>query len=180
MNWEAVGVIAEVVGAMGVVISLIYVAIQVKSNTRALKASASFETAHSWATFNEMLVSGMLGDSAFQAGEESRLVEVTARFYDPNARPEDLSRTDTILVTMMHRALFQKLEGQYYQFKHGYLEPQIWAQRRDWARGVLELPLGRAWWEQEVRAAIFSREFTSVVADAAAPGAKVKLAGFED
>lgn len=161
-------------------VSLIYVAVQVKSNTRALKASASFETAHSWATFNEMLVSAMLGDPAFQAGEECRLVEVAATFYDPDARPGDLSRIDTILVSMMHRALFQKLEGQYYQFKHGYLEPQIWAQRRDWARGVLELPLGRAWWEQEVLAAIFSREFVSVISDAAAPSAKVKLAGFEE
>ena len=180
MNWEVVGVIAEVVGAIGVVVSLIYVAVQVKSNTRALKASASFETAHSWATFNEMLVSAMLGDPAFQAGEDCRLVEVAATFYDPEARPGDLSKTDTILVSMMHRALFQKLEGQYYQFKHGYLEPQIWAQRRDWARGVLELPLGRAWWEQEVLAAIFSREFISVISDAAAPSAKVKLAGFEE
>jgi hypothetical protein len=180
MNWEVVGVIAEVVGAIGVVVSLIYVAVQVKSNTRALKASASFETAHSWATFNEMLVSAMLGDPAFQAGEDCRLVEVAATFYDPDARPGDLSKTETILVSMMHRALFQKLEGQYYQFKHGYLEPQIWAQRRDWARGVLELPLGRAWWEQEVLAAIFSHEFVSVISDAAAPSAKVKLAGFEE
>lgn len=180
MNWEAVGVIAEVVGAIGVVISLIYVAIQVRSNTRALKASASFETAHSWATFNEMLVSAMLGDPAFQAGEDCRLVEITAKFYDPDARPGDLSKTDTILVTMIHRALFQKLEGQYYQFKHGYLEPQIWEQRRDWARGILELPLGRAWWEQEVLAAIFSREFISVISNAAAPSAKVKLSGFQE
>lgn len=179
MNWEVAGVIAEVVGAIGVVVSLIYVAIQVRSNTRALKASASFETAHSWATFNEMLVSAMLGDSAFQAGEDCRLVKIAATFYDPDALPGDLSKTETILLSMMHRALFQKLEGQYYQFKHGYLEPQIWTQRRDWARGILELPLGRAWWEQEVMAAIFSREFVSVISDAAAPSAKVKLAGFE-
>jgi hypothetical protein len=180
MNWEVVGVIAEVVGAIGVVVSLIYVAIQVKSNTRALKASASFETAHSWATTNEMLVSAMLGDSAFQAGEDCRIVEIVATFYDPDSRPGDLSKTDTILVSMLHRTLFQKLEGQYYQFKHGYLEPQIWVQRRDWARGILELPLGRAWWEQEVLAAIFSREFIAVISDAAAPSAKVKLAGFEE
>lgn len=178
MNWEVVGVLAEVVGAIGVVISLIYVAVQVRSNTRALTASASFETAHSWATFNEMLVSAMLGDPAFQAGKDCRLVEVTATFYDPDARPEDLSKTDTILVSMMHRALFQKLEGQFYQFKHGYLEPQIWAQRRNWARGILELPLGRAWWEQEVKSGIFSRDFASAISDAEGPRPKVKLAGF--
>jgi hypothetical protein len=177
MNWEVVGVFAEVVGAIGVVVSLIYVAIQVKSNTRALKASASFETAHSWATFNEMLVSAMLGDPAFQAGEDCRLVDIAATFYDPDARPGDLSRNDMVLASMMHRALFQRLEGQYYQFKNGYLEPQIWTQRRAWARGVLDLPLGRAWWEQEVLSSIFSSEFIAAISDTTASSAKVKLAG---
>jgi len=128
---------------------------------------------------NEMLVNAMLGDAAFQAGKDCRLVEISATFYDPDAQPGDLTKTDTILLSMMHRALFQKLEGQYYQFKHGYLESQIWTQRRDWARGILELPLGRAWWEQEVLGGIFSREFVSVISDAAAPSVKVKLAGFE-
>jgi hypothetical protein len=177
MTWEAVGVVAEVVGAVAVVISLIYLSIQVKSNTRALKASSSFETTHSWAAFNEMLVGGMIGDPAFQAGGDCRIVEITATFYDPDARPGDLSRSDTVLVTMMHRALFQKLEGQYYQFKHGYLEPQIWITRRDWARALLELPLAREWWNQEVLASIFSPEFVSVISDAPMPSVKVKLAG---
>jgi hypothetical protein len=180
MNWEVVGTIAEIVGAIGVVISLVYLAVQVKSNTRALKANASFETTHSWAAFNEMLVSAMMSDSAFQAGEDCRVVEITAKFYNPHGRPEDLSQNDMVLVSMMHRALFQKLEGQYYQFKHGYLEPQIWIARRNWARGVLELPLGRAWWEQEVQAFIFSPEFVSIITDAPIASIKVKLPGVEE
>lgn len=179
MNWDAIGAFAEVVAAVGVVVSLVYLAIQVKSNTRALKAHASFETTHSWAAFNEMLVSSMIGDPAYQAGEDCRVVDITAKFYDPNAQPGDLSHTDVVLVSMMHRALFQKLEGQYYQFKHGYLEPQIWVSRRNWARGVLELPLGRAWWEQEIQASVFSTEFVTVLSDAPVSNAKVKLAGVE-
>ena len=179
MNWDALGAFAEVVGAIGVVVSLVYLAIQVRSNTSALKAGASFETTHSWATFNEMVVSSMIGDPAFQAGEECRVVDITAKFYDPNAQSEDLSHTDMVLVSMMHRALFQKLEGQYYLFKHGYLEPQIWVARQNWARGVLELPLGRAWWEQEVQASVFSAEFVTVLSRPAVSSVKVKLPGTE-
>ena len=33
MNWEAIGVVAEVVAATGVIITLVYVAIQIKQNT---------------------------------------------------------------------------------------------------------------------------------------------------
>ena len=38
MNWEAIGTIAEVVGAIAVVLSLIYVATQIKQNTEASRA----------------------------------------------------------------------------------------------------------------------------------------------
>ena len=36
MNWEAVGAIAELVGALGVVLSLAYLAVQIRQNTRQL------------------------------------------------------------------------------------------------------------------------------------------------
>jgi hypothetical protein len=40
MNWEAIGAIGESVGATGVVISLLYLATQLRHNSRATKASA--------------------------------------------------------------------------------------------------------------------------------------------
>lgn len=40
MNWEIVGVVAEVVGALGVLITLAYLAIQIRDNTRSLQAAS--------------------------------------------------------------------------------------------------------------------------------------------
>lgn len=40
MNWEALGAIAEAVGAAGVVATLAYLAIQIRANTAALSAQA--------------------------------------------------------------------------------------------------------------------------------------------
>ena len=34
MNWEAIGVIAEVVGAVAVVVSLVYLAVQIRHQSR--------------------------------------------------------------------------------------------------------------------------------------------------
>ena len=177
MNWEAIGVIAEVVGAVAVIISLIYLAIQVKSNTRSLKASSSFDSTHSWATLNEMLVSAIVSESEFQAGGNSRLIDVAAKFYSPKTRPDDMDSTELVLMSMLHRALFQKLEGQYYHFKHGYVEPQLWAARLGWARGVLALPMVRHWWDEELKSSVFSSEFASVVSELPDSKIDVKLAG---
>ena len=40
MNWEAIGAISEVVGAIAVVLSLIYVATQIKQNTAASRSQS--------------------------------------------------------------------------------------------------------------------------------------------
>jgi hypothetical protein len=180
MNWESIGVIAEVVGAIAVVISLGYLAIQVRSNTRALKASSSFDATHSWAATNELLVSAIAAESDFQTSGNSRLVDISAKFYNPETKPGDMTDTETVLMSMIHRVLFQKLEGQYYQFKHGYAEPQIWVARRDWARGILALPMGREWWNEEQKSSIYSSEFASIISNSLEADVTVKLAGLRD
>lgn len=40
MNWEAIGAIGEIAGATAVIVSLIYVALQILANTRAMRFEA--------------------------------------------------------------------------------------------------------------------------------------------
>ena len=46
MNWEALGAIAELVGAIAVIATLVYLAIQIRQNTASVKANAH----QTWAT----------------------------------------------------------------------------------------------------------------------------------
>ena len=48
MNWNAVSAIAEVVGLIAVVISLVYLAIQVKGNTQQLERAAQANRTQNW------------------------------------------------------------------------------------------------------------------------------------
>jgi hypothetical protein len=45
MNWEAIGAISEVVGALGVIATLAYLAVQIKQNSEHLAESAKFAEA---------------------------------------------------------------------------------------------------------------------------------------
>ncbi len=47
MNWEAVGAIAEILGAIGVILSLAYLSVQIRSNTKQLRFSANQSVAES-------------------------------------------------------------------------------------------------------------------------------------
>ena len=47
MNWEAIGAVGEMLGASGVVITLAYLAVQLKQNTRTVRSNSA--TAHTQA-----------------------------------------------------------------------------------------------------------------------------------
>ena len=44
MNWDALGAIAELLGAAGVIASLLYLAVQVRQNTRQTRLAAQQAT----------------------------------------------------------------------------------------------------------------------------------------
>ena len=45
MNWEALGAIGETLGAVGVIVTLAYLAFQLRQNTKALRLNAEFAAA---------------------------------------------------------------------------------------------------------------------------------------
>lgn len=164
MNWDAIGAIGETISAIAVVISILYLAIQIRSNTRATKASASFDATHSWATSNE------------QAPQFSdKLLEAFRKTYDPECDPKSFTNIDNIRIGAHNRALFQKLEGQYYLFKFGYLALGVWEKRSAWANGLIQLPYYSEWWENEIKESIFSNEFVDAIHSAS--GIRVSMPG---
>ncbi len=57
MNWEAAGAVGELIGAFAVVAMLIYLAIQIRENTRASKSEAFRDSVALWNDVFEMLAS---------------------------------------------------------------------------------------------------------------------------
>ena len=167
MNWDAIGAIGEIVGAAAVVVSIAYLAVQIRSNTRAMKASASFDATHSWAEFNQ--------DVAVSASEEFWTLALRAN--DPTEPSANFSDIEKAKLGILNRALYQKLEGQYYLYKHGYLDAGLWNKRRQWARSQIELPFYREWWELEVSQAIYADEFVAALMDEKVDTITVGLAG---
>ena len=65
MNWEAVGAIAELLGAIGVILSLAYLAINIRQNTRQLSLNArSMEaaSADAWMQYGTAFRANLIQD----------------------------------------------------------------------------------------------------------------------
>ena len=159
MTLEQINYIAQTIAAFAVVGSLIYLAIQTrhaneqtKLNTQALRASAGFAATHSWGDFNAVVMS---------LPDEKCGLALAA--YDPGKTWEGFSDAERMWIAILHRALLQKLEGQYFLFKYGSLDTAIWEKRRDWAAGLIKLPFFHHWWLFEKVQNVWTDEFIAAI-----------------
>ena len=56
MNWDAIGAIAELLGAVGVIASLVYLASQIRQNSKLLRSSAASTTTDSVTRISTLMV----------------------------------------------------------------------------------------------------------------------------
>lgn len=123
MNWDAFGAIAEFGGAIAVVVSLIYLAVQVRQNTRAVKG----QTAHAI--------------TERQQAELHWSHEIAGVFTKAIETPGELSSAEAWSLSEWLNAAIVMRQNEYRQFKLGLVEPEVWRQ----SEGVIVMLLGFAW-----------------------------------
>lgn len=153
MSWDAVSAIAESLGALGVILSVLYLALEVRSNTQTLRADAGTRAQMDWSRYN-MFIS-----------EHPHRNEM-ARVFDPAANYSDLTEDDRIAFTFAFRAFAQQVEAQYFQFRAKLLEPEVWEAHLRTFVGLISFPAVSDWWAQETTMPIYTRSFLDCVASA--------------
>jgi len=83
LNWDAIGAISEILAAIAVVITLIYLAKQIRQNSQAVEVSALRDTTEQWNRWSEVLAtSSELADIVARGNKSYRnLPEVEALRY---------------------------------------------------------------------------------------------------
>ena len=123
MNWDAIGAIAELIGAGAVVLTLFYLSFQLRQNTRAVQQSAErgiLEDASTW---------------MYKIAESPEL----ANIYRKGILNEQLSPDDKLRFRMMMGALFT-------HWNHAYKVGAFDIVKNSNIEGVLSQPGGRKYW----------------------------------
>jgi hypothetical protein len=151
MNWEAVSAIGEIVGATAVVLSLLYLSVQVRHNTRVARAS----------TRHEITQSAMVGGQLL-AGND-RIAELILR----RASGEQLPPADHLRVMGMAYMTTRNWENIHYQFLSGMLTRDEWLAFRENLRALFQNPVWQEYWEgeQDIYTAAFRREVTVLLSE---------------
>ena len=130
MNWEAISAISEIVGAIAVVISLIYVAAQIRQNTKMMRSAAKQGLTEASQNFIY---------TAIDKSEE--WVKLTTG--DDPSTPEEEAR-----MSLMVRAMLRGFESQCYQYESGLLEDDEWYALQAAIKDLCSLPGFNRYWQQ--------------------------------
>ncbi len=148
MNWDAIGAVGETVSAIAVVVSLIYVALQVRQNTRASRAS----TIQHWAA-----VSALEKQSLYESDELAKLI-IAGGTEQSNLSPEDRLRYNTYMIQV-----FNTFEFLYLQYELGTVDKVFFDSKVPAYERFLQLPGVLEFWNSP--ASTFDPRFKAFVGE---------------
>ncbi len=145
MDLSTLAKIGEALGGLAILLSLIYVGIELRFNTRSNRARTSYEGAHSWAELNSLIMDNpVLAAAVVRSTKEN----------DPAFSDEEIAQ-----LHFAGRSAFERLDGLYYLYRNKQLEAELWEVRVIWARRMLDCPYWRSWWKSERNTSNYSPLF---------------------
>lgn len=110
MNWDAIGAIGEIVGAIAVVLSLIYLASQIRTQNKESRVAAMHEIAVAYRQSNIAFADPVLADILTRAHVDT----------------DSLTEAEILQLICGVQGVFRVWEEAYYQHVAGRLDEHLW------------------------------------------------------
>ena len=136
--------IAEVIGAVAIVVSLIYVGVQVEDSTRAVRSATANETSAALSTWYR------------EIGTDPEAGRV---FLDGMTNPELLSREELFRFIFLAHSVILEFQAAFYLAQEGTLDLELQASITNTLLAVKDQPGMALYWEQ--RGNLFQPSFQS-------------------
>jgi hypothetical protein len=147
MNWDAIATVSEVVGAGGVIVTLIYLAIQVRASTAATETENRVAIANG---YREVLTLNM--DEELARAFRNGLWDYPEMPFNSRIKFANLCAHDALL-----------FQGAFAQHESGQLDQETYDGYLSWFAGIVTTPGGANWWE-EMGKPIFNARMVEEVA----------------
>jgi len=148
MSLQDLGNIGEFIGAIGVVASLIYLALQIRQNTKAVRRTAHISAVDAFNNFNSLIA---------QSPEVARIGRIG--MLDPGKLNED----ERVRFERLMSIVITNLENLFFQHRDGLLEAERWEAYEAILRDFVSFPIFPSYWQQARRR--MSRSFVTYVED---------------
>jgi hypothetical protein len=152
MNWDAVAAIGELIGAIAVVVSVLYLAWQVRGQVRETRLTAILEVSEG---FREAIAATFM---------DRQLAELFVKAKDG---AEGMGEVDRIQFVAFVQRNYRVWEDAFYQHRQGRLDEPHWRSMERQYSSLLSWPGVR--WVWSIRRDFYTREFRDYV-DSLEPG----------
>ncbi len=132
MTLEDLGNLGELLGALAVVISLVYLAIQIRQNTRAVRSSAEHTVFQSAIDLDRMLVSDR---------------ELTRIWNLGRSNPDELNQEEERQFRRLMSMFYRNFENLYLQHENGLVDDRVFATWKTIIIQVSQQPGAIHWWQ---------------------------------
>ena len=146
---EDLGNIGDFLGGIGVVVTLAYLAVQIRKNTRSVRSAALDSISTSISEFMDKVAQ----DPA-----------LTKLWFDGLSGTIELSETDNRRFNLLLISLIRRWENAFHQSQAGVLESASWSGMRAGLTLALSSPGAQAWWKRSH--GIFSPDFVAFAEEA--------------
>jgi hypothetical protein len=130
MNWDAIGAIGEVLGAIAVFATLIYLAVQIRQNTLAIKGQS-------------IATATLISQGELQAFMNTSTGDA---YHKSLESPESLTTHEITLLDAFNTMFVAGRENDFMQFQLGTMDERIWFRIKGGITAVLGTPWGKHWW----------------------------------
>ena len=146
MNWDAASAIAEWFGLVFVIVSLGYLAIQIRQNTNTVRAATELETGRQWSEFHARIAHSHDMADVWDKGLTNA---------------EDLTAQEKRKFIWLVAEYLFLAESLYRQRQLGFLGCDSWEQHQGAVAGLLLHPMIESWWKSGVSP--YSPEFRAAI-----------------
>lgn len=125
MSWEAIGAIGELLGAVGVIVTLGYLAVQIRQNTLAMDENRRLALAQTYQLRADGLQSMMVQAANGPVG--AILVKLTTNGYPEDLRSlDELSEEERGRFRQWQIAQLTHWDNVFHQYQQGYLSSEYY------------------------------------------------------
>jgi len=142
----SIGDISGIIQAVGVVVSLIYVAIQVRASTKAIKG----------ATYQSII--SVYAEIEARISQDSEAARIYRLGCD---EPEALEKDEALRFRELVCSIFNFYENLHYQYKNNLLDEVLWEGWSNYLKIKLEYPGVAKYWETNGK--LYSKDFREYV-----------------
>jgi hypothetical protein len=130
VNWDAIAAIAQVIGSGAVVVTLLYLTVQIRQNTKQLRLT----------TLNE--ITGAT-DRAF---DPIYIPENTKIWHKGHSAPEDLTENEWATFSLLMTRLISNFQNLVLQHKNDVFDHETYRGYVQFNRGMVTTPGGAKWY----------------------------------